>query len=196
MRSPNTSDPSEMIADDARLLVAIVAGDQVAFAALYDRYGARTYHQAYRVLGDSGAAEDVVQEVFLKVWRRAALFDATRGSVGAWLFVATRHAALDALRRPTGRARAEVPLDLLGERAAPAQDLAMTVVAGERSAALSVGLATLPVPQREAVVLTYFAELSVTEVAARMAVPSGTVKGRLRLARARLRAVLAPLGLD
>ena len=196
MLSPNTSDSPDVTPDDTYLLAAIVAGDQAAFVTLYDRYGTRTYQQVYRVLGEAGAAEDVVQEVFLKVWRRAALFDATRGSVGAWLFVAARHAALDALRRPTGRARAEVPLDLLGERAAPAQDLAMTVVAGERSAALSVGLATLPVPQREAVVLTYFAELSVTEVAARQAVPSGTVKGRLRLARARLRAVLAPLGLD
>src|SRR3954453_13806996 len=98
------------VAADAALLAGIAARDQQAFAALYDRYGRLVFRRAYRLLRERGAAEDVTQEVFLRVWRRAAPFDPARGTVRAWLVVSAHHAALDMLRGSRGHALRELPL--------------------------------------------------------------------------------------
>src|SRR5258708_1856580 len=84
---------------EASLVWAIRSGDESAMAALYDRYSSLVYAVALRVLGDTGAAEDVLQEVFMQLWRNPAAFDSSRGNLGAWLGVITRNRAIDGLRR-------------------------------------------------------------------------------------------------
>lgn len=84
---------------DTALVSAIRDGDQSAMATLYDRYSSIVYSVALRVLTDTGAAEDVLQEVFMQLWRNPTAFDASRGSLGAWLAVITRNRSIDALRK-------------------------------------------------------------------------------------------------
>ena len=86
-------------ADDNALVAAIRSGDQSAMGALYDRYSSIVYSVALRVLGDTGAAEDVLQDVFMQLWRNPGAFDASRGNLGAWLAVITRNRSIDALRK-------------------------------------------------------------------------------------------------
>jgi len=104
---------------DAALLARIAAGDQTAFAVLYDRHSAPLYRRTRRLLGEREAAEDAVQTAFLNVWRGAGTFTPARGDAGAWLMASASHAALDQLRGRAGRARGDVPLDALAERAVP-----------------------------------------------------------------------------
>jgi RNA polymerase sigma-70 factor (ECF subfamily) len=181
--------------DDDALLAAVAGGDHAAFAALYARYGDRLYRHAYRLLGDREAAEDAVQAAFLNVWRRAASFDTTRGAASAWLFAATRNAVVDTLRRNAVHTRGAVPLDRLA-RLAATDDTPTLAEHRERRVLVRRGLATLPIAQREALELAYDADLTCEAIAARLALPLGTVKGRIRLARAKLRVALAPLGAD
>ena len=91
-------DPNAASSDTA-LVSAIRAGDQNAMAALYDRYSPVVYSVALRVLGDTGSAEDVQQDLFMQLWRNPGAFDASRGNLGAWLAVITRNRAIDALRK-------------------------------------------------------------------------------------------------
>ena len=93
-----SADPNAASSDTA-LVSAIRAGDQSAMAALYDRYSPVVYSVALRVLGDTGAAEDVQQDVFMQLWRNPGAFDSSRGNLGAWLAVITRNRAIDALRK-------------------------------------------------------------------------------------------------
>lgn len=182
-------------ADEAALLTAIAARDQAAFAELYDRYSLAAFRLAYQLLGERGAAEDVVQEVFLAIWRRAAGFDAARGNVQAWLLTSVRHAAISRLRGKQGRARFDVPLDALAGFA-DTDDPQAAAEANEQCAMIRRELGTLPDAQREVIELAYFAELTCEEIAARTAVALGTAKGRLRLARGRLRTILAPIVME
>ena len=179
-------------ASDADLLAAITDGDQAAFAALYDRHHRFAFQLARKLLDDREAAEDVVQEVFLGVWQRAATFNPARGAAKTWLLSSVHHAAISRTRGRWAHDRRAVALDD-GLRLRAADDPHAAVEAAERAVGVRVGLATLPAPQREAMELYYFADLSCAELAAQTATALGTVKGRLRLARAQLRATLDPL---
>ena len=177
---------------DVALLEAIAARDQAAFAALYDRHSLHAYHLARKLLGEREAAEDVVQEVFLRVWRRAATFDPARGAAVAWLLSSVHHAAISRTRGRWARERQALPLDERCALSAP-DDPGAEVEAAERAGLVRAGLATLPAPQREAVELYYFEGLTCAELATRTAAAVGTAKGPLRLARAHLRAALTPV---
>lgn len=175
---------------DTALLAAIAAGAEDAFAAFYDRHHAQAYHVAYRLLTDHEAAEEVLQEVFFAVWRRAGSFNPSRGVARAWLLTSVHHAAVSRMRGRWAHERRAVPLD--NQRLlATTNDPAILAEAGERRALIRAGLATLPAAQREAVLLTYFEGLTGTELAAQTAVALGTAKRRLQLGRARLRTALA-----
>ncbi len=191
--SDGPSEPPE--ATDEALLDAITARDDRALAALYDRYGGLAFALAYRILGDRGAAEDVVQDVFLSVWRRAGSFQTGRGSVRTWLLSIVHHRAIDRLRGTAGRARQDAPLDEV-DRVVSAEDPWREVSTTLQREALKRGLATLPDAQRETIELAYFGGYTQNEIAQRMAVPLGTVKGRMRIGLQKLRGVLMGAGVE
>ncbi|MFN8514968.1 MAG: sigma-70 family RNA polymerase sigma factor [Chloroflexia bacterium] len=175
--------------DDA-LLDAIRRRDEEAIAALYDRYGRLAFGLAYRVVGERNAAEDVVQEAFLSIWRRAGSFETTRGSVRTWVLSIVHHRAIDRLRGTAGRTRQDAPIDDF-ERVLAIDDPWREVSQVIQRESLQKAIATLPDAQRQAVELAYFDGYTQQEIATRMEVPVGTVKGRLRLAMQRLRSLLA-----
>jgi RNA polymerase sigma-70 factor (ECF subfamily) len=170
---------------DLALLTAIRSADQSAMAALYDRYSSIVYAVALRVLQDTGAAEDVLQEIFMQLWRNPGLFDASRGNMAAWLAVITRHRAIDALRsrRPANDIAditVSVETDFAGEAD---RSRAMDKVRGV--------LQTMPLQQRSALEMAYFEGLTHSEIAKKTGEPLGTVKTRIRAGLLSLRKVLA-----
>ena len=182
-------------ASDEELLAAVGRREEAAVAVLYDRYGRLAFSVAYRILGDQGAAEDVVQEAFLSVWRRAASFQPGRGSVRTWLLSIVHHRAIDRLRGTAGRARRDTTLDEVDRVAAlddPWRDVELTL----QRDVLRKGLATLPEEQRRTIELAYFGGYTQTEIAGTMGVPVGTVKGRMRIGLQKLRALLSGGGVD
>lgn len=177
---------------DDELIVAVVDRDPAALVALYDRYRGLTFALAYRVLGDAGAAEEVVQDAFLQVWRRAASFDPGRGTGGgfrAWLLTIVHHRAIDALRHRSARHREAVGLDQIEETLA-GPDVWSEVAAGLERRHVRSAVAALPDDQRHAIELAYFEGLTHREIAERTSTPLGTVKGRLRLGLQKLHGVL------
>ena len=136
---------------------------------------------ALRVLGDPGRAEDVVQDAFLNVWRRAATFDPERGSIRAWLLATVRNRCIDYLRGRSGRERAEQPLDLDDAYAVSPADPWREVALSLERAAVRDAMASLPSEQRQVLEMSYFGGYSHQEIAGMTRVPLGTVKGRMRL---------------
>src|ERR1700727_3905995 len=141
------------------MVTALKAGDQSAVAQLYDRYSSVVYAVALRVLGDTGSAEDVLQEVFLQLWRNPGAFDAARGSLGAWLAVITRNRAIDSLRKR----RPETDIEDCVVSVAP--DLAGEADRARAAEKVRNVLGTMPGPQRDALPSAYFEGLSHTEIA-------------------------------
>jgi RNA polymerase sigma-70 factor, ECF subfamily len=163
--------------------------DPETFSRVYDEHGASVYSTALGILGNRAQAEDVTQDVFLRLWRRPGRFDARRGEVGVLLRVMARSRALDAWREGRSAGRARDRLKLTAERAeARTEDAPERAAAahGDRRALLA-GLRALPAEQREAVVLAYWGGLPATEVARRAGIPLGTAKSRIRLGLQRLR---------
>lgn len=180
-------------ADPDRGLVArIESRDADALAALYDRYGARLMGLAYRILGETGEAEEVLQEVFLWVWRAASTFDGGRGTVLAWLLVATRSRAIDRLRtrRPAQRAGVQ-SIEESPDPASP-EDVEIAVAGRQWEQICRDALRDLPEDQRRALELAYFEGLTQQEIAQRTAAPLGTVKTRVRLGLMKLRERVRP----
>lgn len=153
-------------------------------AELYDRYSPLVYSVALRVLADTGAAEDVLQEVFMQLWRHPASFDANRGNLGPWLAVIARHRAIDVLRKRRPQTDLEevviaIDTDLEGkaERARAAEKV-------------RASLRAMPEPQRKALEMAFFEGMTHTEIAAQTGEPLGTVKTRIRAALVALRRAL------
>ena len=167
-------------------------GDGSALRPLYDRLGGPLYALAYQIVRDASSAEDVVQEVFVAVWRHSDRYDAGRGSPASWLFALTRNKAIDLLRRETTSRSRTVDADLsLHAAADDVEQAAWLAVRGDRARA---ALASLSTDQREAVVLVYFGGLTHVEVAERLGIPLGTAKTRIRSGLLRLRDTLADIG--
>ena len=177
---------------DRALVSRIERRDADALALLYDRYVARLNGLASRILGDTGEAEEVLQEVFLYVWRAAASFDGTRGTVLAWLLVATRSRAIDRLRarRPGGRERLR-PLEEAPEPVS-LEDPASGAEGREWETICRAAIGDLPADQRQALELAYFEGLTQQEIAEKTRAPLGTVKTRMRLGLMKLRDRIRP----
>lgn len=172
---------------DVELIRSVQKGDRVALAQLYDRFAPILMAVATRILGERREAEDLLHDVFLEVWRQAADYDVTRGSVRAWIMIRLRSRALDR-RKSAGYARA-VPLDAaehVDDREAGGDDPTF----GPDRTAVRRALAALPEEQRTVLELGYFEGLSSSEIAARIDAPVGTVKSRVAAALAKLRAGL------
>lgn len=177
---------------DAELVARVAGRDEDALAALYDRYSPLLLGLAARILGHDGAAEDVVQEVLLEVWNRAATYDPARSSVSTWLILRLRSRAVDRLRSARVRSSAVEA----ASKETPASDRHASpegpanVWFSERQARVRRALAELPEEQRQVLDWAFFAGMSQREIAARFAVPLGTVKTRTLLALRKLRAAL------
>lgn len=174
--------------DDVTLMRRVRDRDERALEALVRRFERPLYSLAYRVAGSDRFAEEVVQEVFVAVWREADRYDPARGAVSSWLLTMTRFKAIDILRRETGAKRRTVEVDL---SLRPAQDdVHEETWSRTRGDAVRSALAELSDAHREAVTLAFFDGLTHVEVAEALAIPLGTAKSRIREGLLRLRRVL------
>jgi RNA polymerase sigma-70 factor (ECF subfamily) len=183
--------------DDATLVRAIAAGDNRALEALYDRHGTMIFRVAMRILKNRELAEEVVQEVFWRVWRRSDSFESQRGRVTQWLFGITHNLCIDELRRMRSRPNPiyeQVDNPLIRQLADQHTDVPASAWASEQRRLLSEVLGGLPSAQREAVELMYFAGLTHQEIATKLDRPLGTVKTRVRLGLQKLNYLLAARG--
>ena len=176
--------------DDDTLMTALAAGELTALAGLYDRYGRLAYALAYRILGESEGAEDVVHDAYLSAWRGAASYRRDRGNPRGWLLSIVHHRAVDVLRRKT--AFRPAPLEAAGDRPA-LEDTAEMAVANVEGAGVRMALEALPDAQRRTIELAYFGGYTHVELAELMGVPLGTVKGRMRIGLQKLRRAMEPL---
>jgi RNA polymerase sigma-70 factor (ECF subfamily) len=172
-------------ADDMRLVARVRAGDQQALSELYDRFSRLVYSVAMRILQDTGAAEDLLQDVFLQLWRKPDAFDSSRGSLAAWLAVIARHRSIDRLRQRR-----------------PETDIEDCVIASstdlgdetERSLVIEkvrVVMNEMSPDQRTAMEMAFFQGLTHTEIAEKTGEPLGTIKTRIRSGLQMLRARFA-----
>jgi RNA polymerase sigma-70 factor (ECF subfamily) len=178
--------PEDNGQQDASLLSLVQSGDQPAMTAIFDRYAPLVYSVALRVLRDASEAEDVMQEIFIQLWRSPAAFVSARGSLGAWLVVVTRNRAIDVLRRR----RYSDPIEIF--------DLPSTTDLGsitERNILMEkvrIALQDLPTEQRTSLEMAFFDGLSHSEIAEKTGDPLGTIKTRIRLGLISVRKALQP----
>jgi RNA polymerase sigma-70 factor, ECF subfamily len=175
------SETANRTVDDAESLTRLGQRDENAMEEIFRRYSGPVYSVALRVLHDTGQAEDVLQEVFLQLWRNPDAFVQDRGSLGAWLVVVARNRAIDLLRR-------RKPSDSVDDVVlASSINVAEEAVQNVMMEKVRRALAQLPPEQRKSLELAYFEGLSHTEIASRTGDPLGTVKTRIRQALITLR---------
>jgi RNA polymerase sigma-70 factor (ECF subfamily) len=163
--------------------------DPTDFRRMYDEHSRSVHAAAYRILQDPVQAQDIAQDVFLRVWRNPEKFDSRRGELGSYLRLMARSRALDLWREAQAAGRAGDRLKLVVSREEPRSE-DRPVAAAEREGdrrAVREALHDLPAPQREALVLAYWGGLTADQIARRAGVPLGTAKSRIRLGLARLR---------
>ena len=178
-------------ARDRQLLARVAKGDVAALRTIYEQHAPRAVAIAFRILRDRGEAEDVVQETFLELWRRSSQFDPDRGGAIAWVVTIARSRAIDRLRA-SGTAGRTIASASASEGLVP---LALPLPSDEAEqrrnvARVATALSALPDAQRETIELAYFEGLSQSEIAERTGTPLGTVKMRVKLAMAKLAALL------
>ncbi len=183
---------------DEHLLVMIAAANAAALEELYERYVRQCFGLALRILGEPALCEEVVQEIFLKIWTQPSSYSAQKGKFASWLLSLVHHRCIDELRR---RSRTEVALEdpatgnVLTTAQAPEPLPLDQVWTREQQGAVRAALAQIPQNQRQVLELAYFAGLSHSQIAARLGQPLGTVKTRIRLGMQSLRLLLEPYGL-
>ncbi|PYY16721.1 MAG: RNA polymerase subunit sigma-24 [Acidobacteria bacterium] len=181
--APSAKDQPQVT--DSMLISRVRAGDEDALAALHDRYAQVVYSVALRVLGETTQAEDILQEIFLQLWRNPQTFDSNRGSLGAWLAVITRHRAIDHLRRRRPETDIEDVIVAVDTRLEQTTDRNMTI------AKIRTAVERLPVEQRKPLEMAFFEGLTHSEIAGKTGEPLGTIKTRIRSALLTLRKALA-----
>ena len=178
---------------DEELLRLIVQRGRDALEVLYDRYAGAVYSLAMHMLRDMGAAEEVTQDTFFNVWRRASSYSSERGKVTAWLFSIGHHRIVDEFRRRRRREQSQVLFDVdLIQQTDESGDPSKYAMAQLRRSDIKEALTVLRPEQREVVVLAYYGGLTHSEIAERLEQPLGTVKTRMRLALKKLRNTMSP----
>lgn len=184
---------------DAALMARVAQQDRRALEQLYDKYAAAAMGLALKMLGERNTAEEIVQEAFWRVWKRASTFELQRGQFTAWLFGIVHNLAIDELRRRRVRPNT-VSTDAeddsileLPDHAVDVAESAFQRVTGEQ---VRLALRELPDAQRSVIELAYFEGMTHQEIAARLDEPIGTIHTRARLALQKLRETLMPLQID
>src|SRR5579859_270987 len=187
--------------DDTALVGRVSGGDEDALGQLYDRFGPAVYSLCLRIVRDGATAEELTQEVFVRLWRSAASFEPARGRVSTWLLRIAHNLALNEVRRRQSRPVFAPGVDWEAEGAIladtnPEGDPSISAWMSERALVVRRALAQLPAPQRQAIELAFFGGLSQAEVAAALGDPLGTVKSRIRVGMQRLCELLLAAGID
>ncbi|MFZ0041750.1 MAG: sigma-70 family RNA polymerase sigma factor, partial [Solirubrobacteraceae bacterium] len=172
-------------------MARVAAGDTGAFEVVYDRYCEPAFSLAMYITGRRRAAEEATQDAFVSLWRSARRFDAERGSLKTWLLSTVRNRSIDWLRREARHDRDSAIDEALIKRLKAPDRTDGEILAQEESREAREALVSLPVEQRQVIELAFFKGLTQGEIARRVGVPLGTVKGRQRLGLAKLRDVLA-----
>lgn len=180
--------PEQAQPSDVDLLKAIVRQDEMALAELYDRYRVILFSLLVRILNSREEAEDVLQEVFLQVWRRAADFDEQRGRPFTWLVTLARSRGIDRLRNLAARER--VAIAGAREPSEQVSDAVADAFRSEQRGLVTSALNQLPDEQKSALMLAYFDGLTQSEIADKLEAPLGTVKTRMRTGLIKLRELL------
>jgi RNA polymerase sigma-70 factor (ECF subfamily) len=162
---------------------------------IYERYGGLAFSLAVRILGDAGRAEDVVQDVMTSVWRKPERFDPERGGFRTWFLTLVRNRSIDVLRGKEKREHRETQLPVQARPASVASDPWQAVSLSLERKALREALDSIPADQRHIIELAYFGGYTQSEIAERLQLPLGTVKGRLRLGLEKLHSYLSGRGL-
>jgi RNA polymerase sigma-70 factor (ECF subfamily) len=181
---------------DGQLVELVARKDANALEALYERYGRAAFSLARRILTEETLAQDVVQEVFLSLWRNADRFDAGRGTVATYLLSMTHHRAVDVVRREEHLRRWRTSDEGLELEADPKPGVEDQVQASERRAEVRSALKELPAAQREALLLAYFGGYTQREVATLVGVPLGTVKTRMAAGMRKMKEALQDAGTE
>ncbi len=165
---------------DEELISLAQAGSAEAFAALYDRHSRSAYSLAYRMMGEKQSAEDLVQEVFLRVWRNSASYRTERGSVRTWVLSIVHNRGVDQLRSTASRRRTQDRVEASAPTSQPSEAFTDTWRNNQRDQVRDA-LKTLPAEQLKILELAYFSGYTHVEIAGLLDLPLGTVKGRMRL---------------
>jgi RNA polymerase sigma-70 factor (ECF subfamily) len=183
---------------DEELILAMCGGAEWAIELLYHRYARDTFALAYRILREISTAEDLVQETFLLVWRKATSYQRQQGSVRSWLRAIVYHRAIDKIRSTSYRETQCSPLQTENELHHPGEqpDVWQEAWRNEQHTLIHSALAQLPAEQRHVIELAYFGSFTHAEIAEREGIPLGTVKGRMRLGLQKLRVLLQEYGVD
>ncbi len=193
-----TQQQTNVFADDASLMQSLALKQADALSDLYDRYGRLVYSIAINSVGDQAAAEEIVQDVFTRVWEKANTYDATMARVSTWLVHITRNRAIDELRRerirPEKTSVSWSEVVQIDHPTSPGPDEEAEL--SWRQKLVRDALDTLPAEQREILALAYFKGYSQSTIAEVLGVPLGTVKTRARQAMKKLRLVLSPAMLE
>jgi RNA polymerase sigma-70 factor (ECF subfamily) len=174
-----------LLADEESISL-VRRGDAEAFAVLYDRHSRPAYSLAYRMMGERQTAEDLVQEVFLKVWRGAGSYRAERGSVRTWILSIVHNRGIDQLRSTASRRRMQEKVEASAPRSQPSEAFAQSWRNSQREQ-VREALKTLPPEQLKILELAYFSGYTHVEIAGLLDLPLGTVKGRMRLGLKKMR---------
>jgi RNA polymerase sigma-70 factor (ECF subfamily) len=176
--------------ESVRLVRATAAGDREAFGRLYDRFSGLVFTVAVRLLRSRADAEDLLQEVFLQVWRQAESYDETRGTPEAWVLTIARSRGIDKLRSIRRRGETMQPIETEPGGGPELASVESGAAGAEARVVAGRALGGLPAAQREVLELAYFEGLTQTEIAVRLGQPLGTVKTRMRSGLERLRAAV------
>jgi RNA polymerase sigma-70 factor (ECF subfamily) len=175
---------------DEELMQLVRAGEARAFEVIFDRHSGAAFSLAYRMCGRQAMAEDVVQEAFVSLWRSGARYDATRGSVRTWVLSVVRNRAIDAFRRESAKGSRDVAEEGIAERMPSPERTDTEVERRDEARQVRKALVELPPDQRQVIELAYFGGFTHSQIADMLELPSGTVKGRMRLGLTKMRLAL------
>ena len=182
---PGSSDLRALADED--LMQFVQRNDPRAFEIVYERHSSAAFSLAYRMCGSRAAAEDVVQEAFLSIWRSGARYERARGSVRTWVLGIVHHRAIDQLRRSSVHSKRRASDEGIEDRIESGERTDVEVARRDEAQAIRTAMESLPPEQSHVIELAYFGGFTHTEIAAILETPVGTVKGRMRLGLEKLR---------